>query len=246
MQSTYSVPCVHAASAPLAAVLHLLELANGHGAEAEHLQQLVRTLRRRTGPLTHADHDPIREEGFERYTHGCDGHRRWWVVMWWGGRECAACSSEARLAVTVSYERVGAWRLVPSTDQEASSFGGRISPSTRSAGSRLLFLVSLDAAELPGSRKATPCPRQSPVIRQVARPRPRAAARQRRARPRPSRIDLQPPSPFGRHFASQEHALNASSTLAISTTRSDACPTRLPTHSMLAPPRCPPPARSMH
>lgn len=79
----YPVPCVHTAPGLLAAVLHLLELADGHGAEGEHLQTSVRAGSRRPGPLTYAEHDSVREEGFEGHTHGC-GARGGWCAVWCG------------------------------------------------------------------------------------------------------------------------------------------------------------------
>lgn len=122
---TYPVPHVHAAPGLLPAVLHLLELADRHGAEGEHLHVRSAKAWSQAGALAHAEHDPVREEGFEGDAHGCEGVGGRWAVggdagvqVWMVELECSVQCELPGLT------NVGTWvceGLGTASSQEASS-----------------------------------------------------------------------------------------------------------------------------
>jgi hypothetical protein len=74
---TDSVPLIHRMSGPLAPVLHVPDLRKSCSSNTEHLQYLVKASTasrglsaRDRGGGTDSEHDPIRDESFERNTHG--------------------------------------------------------------------------------------------------------------------------------------------------------------------------------
>jgi hypothetical protein len=122
--------------------------------------------------LTYAEHDPVREEGFEGHTHGCGARGGWCAVVWCG-------DVEVQLGVG---SVVGTWmatlgiRDLSHPNSGGSCSDGGISPSTRSPAQRPLFSVSLGAADWPRSRKPASLRPDQPQIPPAA---PATAARQR-------------------------------------------------------------------
>ena len=75
----------------------------------------------RGGPLTHAEHDPVREEGFEGYAHGCEGLGGRWAM----GVRLEECRRQlAWVRELPGLTNVGTWvceGLGTASIQEASS-----------------------------------------------------------------------------------------------------------------------------
>ena len=72
-RTTHPVPSINSAPGLLSAVLHLLELADRHGAESEELRwALARAPGRQGGRAAYASHDGIGQQSLERDTHDCE------------------------------------------------------------------------------------------------------------------------------------------------------------------------------
>ena len=142
-RSTHPVPSIDSAPGLLSAVLHLLELADRHGAESEELRRaLARAAGGQWGAAAYAGNDGIGQQSLEGDTHDCGVSAG--AVGWNGSWACGGIAQRevvgtARGPVALS------WRA-PRISTPATSWSWRISIHTPSHGPLSFVPVSLKPA----------------------------------------------------------------------------------------------------